>query len=355
MKTHFLHATAFALVCIVSCVPTFADGGCRAPQDADLSSCLYLSDNALNEAYAELMSPIYALLDEHEKTALRNEEREWVAHRNSECHLGGKDALNSTGINDPSKARCVVASTTARVARLQERIKVKESEIAAAQTSGTPYAPPAIPETGKSIADFVPRGYLIFEQARADFNGDKLADIAVVLSPTASRQFDPRPLLILLARAGGGYVLSARNDDIALTYGVGGIANPNGTDILKASGRSLYVQDLTGGSESYAGIIQEFRLLDGAWRLVGEEEFGMSRRGDADVVYCDGETAIEVPEGWKCTEHRTHTDFLRGRVVESWTLRSKKDDQERIKTLKREAVRGDLKRFQDVGVDKRRS
>lgn len=343
-----LRTTVFVMTSIFSC-GSIAGSGCQAPLDSDLPSCLYLTDSELNDAYSTLMSPILALLDEKEKIELKNEEREWIRHRNSECQLNRSDVRSSTDIKDPTKARCVVTSTQTRVSQLQERTRAKESEAAKEQASeARRYVPPEIPKSGKSVTDFVPSGYLIFEKVDGDFNGDKLMDLAMVLSPTALRRFDPRPLLILLSQPGGGYLLSARNDDIAMTYGVGGIANPNGTDILNASGRSLFVQSMGGGADSYSGTIGEFRLLDHGWFLVAHEESITNRQGNAVEGICDADTSIRVPKGWKCTEHRTKTDFRTGQVIESWTLQDKTTDQQQIKKIKRKTAREELIHFESV-------
>lgn len=241
---------------------SYSSNGCQTPTDADIPPCLSLANYELNEVYESLMSVYQPLLDEHEKIALKNDEREWLRNRNKQCQLESgsyssvEEWLHSLQ-KDIVKSRCALTMTAERVALLQIKKKDKDTEVAKSKYSDhSNYVPPTIHKTGKTAADFAPSGYLIFEKVDADFDGDNLRDVALVLRPI--KNFEPRPLLILLAKKGGGYVLSARNDTLAPTGLSGGIANPNGADVLKTTGRSLFVQDYGGGRVLFQELYSNF-------------------------------------------------------------------------------------------------
>ncbi|HEY1906105.1 MAG TPA: hypothetical protein VGG91_08690 [Myxococcaceae bacterium] len=84
---------------------------------------------------------------------------------------------------------------------------------------------PPIPDTGKTVEDFVPNGYRIFDRAEADFDGDGQPDVALGLEvenaegdeDDSPRVPTPRPLIILFHQPDGSYRLSARSDGAIYT------------------------------------------------------------------------------------------------------------------------------------------
>jgi uncharacterized protein YecT (DUF1311 family) len=332
----------FIIFSVFSCL-SFSYGGCEAPVDSDLPECLSITDRNLNDVYKELTSVYFPMLDEQEKSTLKSEEREWIANRNKQCQLDKSDILNSINIKDPVKARCIVMLTGERIVQLQNKKKAKESELAKKRVSITRnYSPPIVPKLGKVVTDFVPAGYLIFEKIEADFNRDNFTDVAINLRPTLLREFDPRPLLILLASPSGGYILSARNDKISPTGLGGGNANLHGADALKLKGRSILVQDSGGNGSDQSGIIHEFELRGNIWLLVSTETW---------TTPCNEENAPKPPPGFRCLSNQVQTDLKIGQETNLWTFFNDATNKEKIQKFQKKIERKELRRFEDVSSD----
>lgn len=85
---------------------------------------------------------------------------------------------------------------------------------------------PASPKLGK-LADFIVPGHVILDTASGDMNGDKLADVVLVLRSVDEDLKDYesrlRPTLILFGQSGETFRLIAGNDDIVLDQYDGGV------------------------------------------------------------------------------------------------------------------------------------
>lgn len=336
---------------------------CDADADSktQLPACLSLADTYLNDTYKDLMSVNFPLLDEQEKVALRSEQMAWLHKRDSECHLKSSQQFDSREAwldeiaSDKAKAHCFSVLTIKRNNELNFTVKAKNSAIESAQKipasqSNKTIVAPELPRTGKSPLDFVPKGFVIYEKVQADFNGDRLKDIAIVLRPVLTREFDPRPLIILLSQPEGGYVLSARNDYIAPTGLSNGIANPHGADVLKSKGRSVLVQNYGGASPILFGTVYEFRMIRTNWFLVAKDEWGTNTENE--IGMCGGSKDPKPPSGWNCAKHNIHTDFQSGMETETWSFFSEKTQEERVKSRKRKIEHHELQRFDQIQPEK---
>lgn len=87
---------------------------------------------------------------------------------------------------------------------------------------------PRISKLGRTINDFVPKGFEVISQVSGDLNGDELHDAVLYLKGVSSRfiakldfrthDVNPRILLILFQETGGrGYRLAERNDRFIAT------------------------------------------------------------------------------------------------------------------------------------------
>ncbi len=335
---------------------------CDADADSkiQLPACLNLADMYLNDTYKELMSINFPLLDEYEKVALRREQLAWLHKRDGECHLKSSQASDTseTWLNeiasDKAKAHCFSVLTIKRNNELNLIIKAKNDEIEKARklpiSPVSETAAPDIPRTGKSLLDFVPRGFVIYEKVQADFNGDQRMDVALVLRPVLAKEFDPRPLIILLEQPGGGYVLSARNDYIAPTGLSSGIANPHGADVLKSKERSLLVQNYGGASPTLFGTVYEFRMIKTNWFFIAKDVWGTNTENE--IGMCDGNDAPKPPVGWNCAKHNIHTDFRSGTETETWSFYNKNTQAERVKNRQQKIERHELQRFEEIQPEK---
>lgn len=115
---------------------------------------------------------------------------------------------------------------------------------------------------------FIPAGYAVLHRAGADFNGDGLRDVLLVLA----NQADPdagRPLLILFRDPAGGYTLSIRTDQAVPEAATGGAAANDGFDGIRLRGNTFIISRYGGSSVRHADAWQ-FRYQQGVWVLIGE-------------------------------------------------------------------------------------
>jgi uncharacterized protein YecT (DUF1311 family) len=314
----------------------FSYDRCQSPVDADLPPCLHQTNSALTDVYDELMNVIQTpLLDEHEKSDLRKDQLQWLKLRDQQCKLKLNIKFNSIDEwmhsieADKTKSRCVVEQTIKRIDGLEQTKKKKEEAIKQNGYATNASITPSIPDKGQNILDFIPRGYAIFEKIEKDFNGDDLKDVAMILRPVMPNEFDPRPFLILQAKTGGGYVLSAQNDQVAPNGEGGGISNPYGADSLKSKGRSILIEESGGSSTSGHSNTFEFRLLNNTWYLVSQSEAVIGKSIDSSI--CKDEASLNLSGAWQCVDYEVQTNFVTGEVVEKWNLYNNKTNQDRTK------------------------
>jgi hypothetical protein len=129
---------------------------------------------------------------------------------------------------------------------------------------------PSIPKSGSRIEDFVPAGYRVCARAEADFNGDGLTDVVVVIESESEREREVRPLLVLFRGRDGGYTLSARADRAVPPPETGGTHGDgfNGLEVR----RNTFGIVQGGGSSTAAEDRFQFRYQKGDWFLIGEKQ-----------------------------------------------------------------------------------
>jgi hypothetical protein len=75
-----------------------------------------------------------------------------------------------------------------------------------------------------SIRKFIPKEYIVLDQANGDVNGDGLKDkILVLWRRNEIVSGEKRPVIILLKLPNGSFHKAAENDDISLSYDQGGV------------------------------------------------------------------------------------------------------------------------------------
>ena len=162
-----------------------------------------------------------------------------------------------------------------------------------------PVSYPAIARDGASIEAFVPKNWKLEAKATGDLNGDKLPDAALVLHMTdpanmvasdwdPNRKYDsnPRMLVVLFAREGGGYALAAVDHEL-----IPRLANQNQDepfDEVAINGGTLRVKMhlfMSAGGWEMGGSAYTFRWQDGAFKLIGFDRDSVRRNtGETEEV-----------------------------------------------------------------------
>ena len=211
-----------------------------------------------------------------------------------------------------------------------------------------PDSPPcnAIPTTGRAVQDFVPTGYAVFEIAQGDLSGLGHTDYVVTVQPLSPRGYDSRPMLILFADSGDGLRLVARNDSLAQREGEGGIANWNGSQPVTIGPKTIHVESSGGRAPILWKTTLEFAFRHGDWYLVRRINWE-SKRPDSPGE-CGTNELSKQSSVWRCSEHELRTEFLSGRVVDSWTFIDDKTEKTRRASKTHFVRRQPLIRFEDA-------
>jgi len=173
---------------------------------------------------------------------------------------------------------------------------------------------------------FIPRGFSEIASARSDFNGDGLQDLVIVVADETPDGDDATcPLIVLLARPSGGWLVSARAK-IDCTTGRG--PHGSGFDKLTARRDTFLVRvynDLDGAEARY-------QLRDGRWWLIGARQTSTTTAGAPGL---GGRTDLcfvqPMRAGEACTAHESDVNFLTGAQIETSIV-----DGERVRSVRRQ-------------------
>jgi hypothetical protein len=149
-----------------------------------------------------------------------------------------------------------------------------------------PVTYPELPAAARDAAGFVPAGWAIVARREGDLNGDRAADLVLVLKMTdpanivpvpvgeETEPLDTNPHLLLVAFAeAGGYRVAASNRGLFLRRDVPftGDVPPNEDTIRIERGSLVVFFEYLRGWASY-----RFRWQGGAMRLIGYDDSGVA-------------------------------------------------------------------------------
>jgi hypothetical protein len=173
-----------------------------------------------------------------------------------------------------------------------------------------------LPAVGKSLADFVPPGWTVQEQASEDLNGDGVPDIAAILvqgKSDGSRSEDEdelqRALIVLLGRGKDKFTLAGVNDKLLQCKGCGGVKESDGISIKKG----IIVVEQMSGSREFAIETCRFRYDPQSQRfaIIGRDlETGDGMRGTGTIESFNNLTGRKITENYhydKTGEHKITT------------------------------------------------
>ncbi|MFO0594955.1 MAG: hypothetical protein U0228_06615 [Myxococcaceae bacterium] len=133
-----------------------------------------------------------------------------------------------------------------------------------------------VPATGKSPAEFAPKGWAVESELTAELNGDALPDRVVVLLQVAHGDDERhRALLWLHGTKDGGFELIDSN--VGLLAPLNGLGMKGGTaePELELNKNVLNVSNWGGSADSY-GSTHRFRFEKGVVRLIGVDKSNMN-------------------------------------------------------------------------------
>jgi len=138
---------------------------------------------------------------------------------------------------------------------------------------------PQLPQTGKSLNDFIPDGYVLHDGVSLDFNGDGWEDYAGVLDHPSDCDWENHEdcmactrILFAIRNTGNGYQLSFQDEQLIMRAREGGRFG-SGYDRLSTNGRTFTIE-MTLGS-AWSGTDKcTFQYIDGTWYLVRRHQYG---------------------------------------------------------------------------------
>jgi hypothetical protein len=202
---------------------------------------------------------------------------------------------------------------------------------------------PVIPSSGETVEAFVPRGFHVHSRKDADFNGDGLIDVVLVLEgdDEVLRYEQPRPLVVLFAQPGGGYGLSVRSDEVVYTAPLGN----HGDHFMgvELRGNTFVVRDESGGLVSGGGVSDQYQFRSGAWVRIGRRE--LQYFNDPPGLTCEG---VKLKPHELVNEIDRDTNLLTGDEIVKCGILHSDNDLTRTATIRRKVPTKPLARLADV-------
>ncbi len=148
------------------------------------------------------------------------------------------------------------------------------------------FAYPVIASEGKSVADFIPKGWAVLDSSSGDLNKDKIDDVAMVLQYIDSvafvNEFDTtvaRPrMLIVLFKQGGAWRLAEQSNTFILMNDNPSMDEPLAS--ISAGGNVLSVRFhlwYSMGSWYVTDTEYKFRYSGNGFELIGAENSSFHR------------------------------------------------------------------------------
>lgn len=152
---------------------------------------------------------------------------------------------------------------------------------------------PTLPQSGKAIQDFVPKGWHVLSVTEGDIDADSDADTVLALASDAEnnlKQGDstqyPR-LLVFLLKNKKGYTLAASSDKALLCKTCNGTTTDPFQKATIENGDVVIRHEVKG--KKHISTTHRFRYQDGEWYLIGKK---------TDTYRPNGEVATSVEKSY---------------------------------------------------------
>ena len=166
----------------------------------------------------------------------------------------------------------------------------------AAQAQAEGFSVKDLQAEGKSLADFVPNGWKVEDQAKGDLNGGGVSDIAAILVQSKSEDDMERALVVLLGRGGDKFIRAGASDKLLQCKGCGGIKEGEAISIKKG----VLIIDQWTGSREFSKTTWRFRYDPQTQRfvLIGKDiDSADAMRGTGQIEsfnYLTGQKTTEI-------------------------------------------------------------
>jgi hypothetical protein len=155
-----------------------------------------------------------------------------------------------------------------------------------------------IPDSGKTITSFVPKGYLLMDSVSGDLNKDGKLDYALALKHKEEDTFQmdevPKRILLILFKSKFGFKLVGNSDEVLMCRDCGGVVISNGV---------LFVMHYGGSNWRWSEQIK-LRFQKDALYLIGSTSYsywvmndcggsvGEAGKKYKDINYVTGEEEV---------------------------------------------------------------
>jgi hypothetical protein len=186
-----------------------------------------------------------------------------------------------------------------KIMRLSLLLLILVGWAAQARTEGLPVKD--LPPEGKSLVDFLPKGWTVEDQVNGDLNGDGVSYIAAILvqgEPDSAEDEPQRALIVLLGRDKEKFVLAGTNNKLLECKGCCGIKEGVGISIKKG----VIVVEQMSGSREFSNETWRFRYDPQTQRfvLIGRDlETGDGMRGTGTIESFNFLTGSKITETYR--------------------------------------------------------
>lgn len=164
-----------------------------------------------------------------------------------------------------------------------------------------------IPDSGKTISDFIPQNYIFFDSACGDLNKDKINDVVIALKHKDEDTFEmdeePKRILLVMIRSKSGFKVIGKSENALMCRNCGGVFGDPFASIGIDKG-VLYIHHYGGSAWRWAEV-RKFRMQHNGIFLIGAtsdlywsiqacngDEIGDAGRKYRDVNFVTGDEEI---------------------------------------------------------------
>lgn len=168
-----------------------------------------------------------------------------------------------------------------------------------------PINPNLVPTQGKTVQDFVPKGWKIQDKVEGDINSDRKPDTVLTLVEAGTQSERARAMVVLVKQSGGLQRLAVANKLLLCSSCAGMLSHPDGAGTsIKIKSGVITVSQLSGSREARE-TVHRFWIDKSSQRLVliGKDILEFDRaNGDSTLTsqnYLTGQQIVQKSQSQK--------------------------------------------------------